>query len=196
MSEKGENTAIRMDKRLHMPTEDHMQCDICGEGMESRKATSEDAYHYDLSGLNNVFLVGIVVYTCQHCGVEIPEIPRVEKLNQTIAEALANKSTLLTGPEIRFLRNRAGFSAKKFAALLNVTPEHLSRIENSDSQGIGGTADKLARVATVDGEQVREFLSRLSEMHLGKDKDKAPPEIVSFSGKNKQWKKMEVKEAA
>ena len=195
MDAKGARTAIRRNKRLRMPNENHMQCDICEEDMKSRKATSETPYHYDLSGLENVFLVGITVYTCQHCDIKIPEIPRVTELNQTIAETLANKPTLLTGPEIRFLRNRAGFSAKKFAALLNVTSEHLSRIENNNSQGIGGAADKLARVATVDGEQVREFLSRLSEMHLGKDKETAAPEVVKFSGKTK-WKKMEGEVAA
>ena len=184
-AEKGAGAAIRVA----------MQCDVCGQDMESRTATRENAYHYDLSGLDNVFLVGITVYACQHCDIEIPEIPHVEELNQTIAEALANKATLLTGPEIRFLRNRAGFSAKKFAALLNVTPEHLSRIENSDSQGMGGAADKLARVATMDGEQVREFLFRLSEMHLKKDEQ---PKVVEFvrPGKNKQWRKIEGEVAA
>ena len=142
-----------------------LQCDLCTKDMESHIATRENAYHYDLSGLDHIRLIGITVHTCTHCGVEVPEIPCVEQLNQFIAGVITKKPNLLTGSEIRFLRNRAGFSSKQFAEMLGISPEHLSRIENTkESSTMGTPTDRLVRLIAMDsdsGDKVRTFLSRL-----------------------------------
>ena len=162
-----------------------MLCEECGNDMDSRKTTPEDAYRYDLCGLNNIFLVGIMVYECVGCGAVIPEIPRVPELNQVIAEELAKKQAFLTGREIRFLRNRAGLSAKEFAVLLDITPEHLSRVENGHTQSLGGAADKLVRVAGTGGGQVPELLVRFAQTRL---KEAVQPSEIRFKPK-KKWEK-------
>jgi putative zinc finger/helix-turn-helix YgiT family protein len=162
-----------------------MLCDECGNDMDSRKTTSEDAYHYDLCGLDNIFLVGITVYECVGCGTVIPEIPRVPELHQVIAEELAKKQAFLTGREIRFLRNRAGLSAKEFAVLLDISPEHLSRVENGHTRSLGGAADKLARVVVAEGEPVQELLKRFAQTRL---KEAVQPSELRFKPK-KKWEK-------
>ena len=128
-----------------------MYCEQCQIEMVERKATVKHPYTYDLSGLSNVRLVGITVYTCPRCGVTSPVIPRIEELHQVIARALVRKPSMLSGEEIRFLRKHAGFPAKKFAALLGVAPEHLSRVENGHRESLSASADRLVRaIATTE----------------------------------------------
>ncbi len=164
-----------------------MRCEECGNVMESRKTTPDQAYLYDLCGLDNIFLVGITVHECAGCDAVIPEIPRVPELNQVIAEELAKKQTFLTGREIRFLRNRASLSAKEFAVLLDVDPAHLSRVENGHTQSLGGAADKLARVAVAEGGQVQELLKRFAQSRL---EEAAQPSDIRFKPK-KKWERIE-----
>ena len=168
----------------HRPTR---PCETCGNAMQSRKTTEARPYRYDLCGLDTVFLVGITVHECAGCDVAVPEIPKVPELNQVIAEQVAKKPTLLTGREIRFLRNRAGLSAKAFAVLLDVTPAHLSRVENGHTASLGGAADKLARVAVAEGDQVRTLLERLARTRL---KAAARPAEMTFK-RTRRWKRFD-----
>lgn len=143
-----------------------MRCEQCQSEMRERKATVKDPYHYDLSGLSNVYLAGITVQYCQRCNIEAPIIPRIEDLHREITRVLVHKPTALKGEEIRFLRKQVGFPAQKFAALLGVTPEHLSRVENGHTASLGKPADRLARtIATKvnDGESVREILLKIAD---------------------------------
>lgn len=155
--------------------------------MQRRKTTFVRPYRYDLCGLDNTFLVGITVYECTECDAAVPEIPNVPELNQVIAEQIAKKPTLLTGREIRFLRNRAGLAAKTFAALLDVTPAHLSRVENGHIVSLGGAADKLARVAVAEGNQVRTLLERLARTRL---KAAARPPEMTFR-RTRRWERLD-----
>lgn len=178
-----------------MPSKDHagsrhgpaMRCETCGNDMQRRKTTFARPYRYDLCGLDNAFLVGITVYECAECDTVVPEIPNVPELNQVIAEQIAKKPTLLTGQEIRFLRNRAGLAAKTFAALLDVTPAHLSRVENGHTVSLGGAADKLARVAVAEGNQVRTLLERLARTRL---KAAARPPEMTFR-RTRRWERFD-----
>lgn len=124
-----------------------MKCRSCGIEMKQIKATIYSPYRYDLTGLKNVFLAGIAVYECAKCRKEVPIIPRAGKLHRVIARLLLDKPALLTGDEIRFLRKNAGISAKDFAAQLQTSAEHLSRVENGHYPSLGPTADKFARPA-------------------------------------------------
>lgn len=143
-----------------------MNCDTCHMAMGVRKATRQKPYRYDLSGLSNVSLVGITVRTCPQCGGEVPVIPRIAELHDVLARSLIQKPTLLSGEEIRFLRKHEGFPAQKFAVLLGITPEHLSRVENGHTNNLGTSADRLARaIATIvkDGETAREVLLQIAD---------------------------------
>jgi putative transcriptional regulator len=128
--------------------------------MVVRKTTADRPYRYDLSGLDNVLLVGVEVRECQRCRAQVPVIPKIGQLHRAIAKYLVFKNGLLTGREIRFLRKNAGLSNKKFAALLEIDESHLSRVENGKIGSLGAATDKLARAfveASTDGE-ARKFL--------------------------------------
>jgi len=134
--------------------------------MTVRKTTKDRPYHYTISGLDNVFLVGINVEECEACNIQEPTIPKLPELHQTIAKVLLRKEELLDGKEIRFLRKNAGISANRFAALIQQRPEHLSRIENGKTENLGPTADKLARAvisAANKSEDLRALLLEIAD---------------------------------
>lgn len=120
-------------------------CERCGARTRERKATRARPYQYRLSGLENLYLVGIQVRMCPKCGAEVPIIPKLGELHESIARAFLEKSSRLTGGELRFLRKNAGIAAAEFAALVGVDPTHLSRFENGHTEKLGSSTDKLAR---------------------------------------------------
>lgn len=142
-------------------------CQLCGKELIARVATVEAPFVYAQSGLKDIFLTGIVVRECQQCKRELPIIPRIAELHQVIAADLAKKPALLRGDEIKFLRKHAGLPANKFARLIGVTPEYLSRVENEHHDALGSSADKLARFFAMavaqDGEMARSVLLEMAE---------------------------------
>lgn len=138
-----------------------MNCEACGMKTTERKATSNAPYKYTLSGLKNVFLIGITVKECQNCHEEYPIIPAMEELHNLIAENLIKKSEKLRGEEIRFLRKNAGISSQEFASRLTINPSTLSRIE-AGKENISLTVDKMARLvgatAFVGDEKLRKLI--------------------------------------
>jgi DNA-binding transcriptional regulator YiaG len=125
-----------------------MKCLKCGSRTRKTVATPRHPYHFRESGLPDVYLVGIEVLACKDCGSVSPVIPHLPALHTAIARSLALKRGSLTGPEIRFLRTAAGLSAVRFASLLMVEPETLSRAENNH-QVLKPSMDKLARVIAI-----------------------------------------------
>ena len=141
-----------------------VNCDLCGGRMREVKATLESPYPYRMSGLKSVLLVGITVRRCRKCGADSPIIPRMGALHQRIAESLLQRESLLRGDELRFLRKLAGFAATRFAALLSVSPSHLSRVENGRHAGFSETTERLARAivaVTLGRPAVRNVLIRV-----------------------------------
>ncbi len=151
-----------------------MKCEMCEKEMVIKRATKENSFHYTMSGLKNVFLVGISYYECPTCHEKVPDIPRMGELHRVIAKALIAKETTLSGDEVRYLRKNAGFTGSDFAALIGVSAEHLSRVENSSKESsshgdkdddktvcLGPTADKMVRIVAAyesGGEQFRDVL--------------------------------------
>ncbi len=157
--------------------------------MAERQATPQRPYRYRLSGLSSVALAGIVVRHCPQCRAEQPVIPRIAELHRAIALDLVRKPGLLEGEEVRFLRKWAGFPARKFAALLGVSPEHLSRIENGQTASFGAPTDRLARAAAVAGrdiEAARDILLRVTDMIDRKRRRVAKPLV--FRLERNRWK--------
>jgi putative zinc finger/helix-turn-helix YgiT family protein len=162
------------------------QCELCGSTMEVTKATSKRPYRYEMSGLDNIFLVGIEVRHCAKCDVRVPIIPKIEGLHKAIAKYLANKEELLSGKELKFLRKSAGIPAHQFAALLEIDAAHLSRVENEKTESFGAATDKLARavaVAAADGEDVRNILLRIADQRIHEQR-------AVFSIKEDHWEKL------
>ena len=149
---------LRRVKGLAMA--DKKRCETCGSATLVRVATPRRPYHYKLSGLKRVFLVGIEVETCRACGMESPAIPKLGELHRIIAHHLIRKADRLAGEELRFLRKLAGISAKRFAELLRITPEHLSGAENN-RRPLSRAVDKLARAVvaeTIESNETRTIL--------------------------------------
>jgi putative zinc finger/helix-turn-helix YgiT family protein len=152
-----------------------MKCERCKTAMVGRRTTLDAPYEYSISGLKDVFLYGIRAWRCVQCGAEVPEIPRIAELHQVMASALAQKPGELSGDELRFLRKSAGFPAAKFAMLLGISPEHLSRVENGHHDALGRAADRLARaliMAASGDENLREVLLQLADHLVEGDRKK------------------------
>jgi transcriptional regulator with XRE-family HTH domain len=153
----------------------HPICHNCGSPVLQRVATLQEPYHYDLSGLRDGYLAGITIEECPKCKIQSPIIPRIAELHAVIAKSLVDKSTLLTGAELRFLRKWAGFPAKQFAALLWIDASHLSRVENGKTRHLGAPVDKLARAMTMaasDREFTRNILLHIAESRIQQRKRK------------------------
>jgi len=150
-------------------------CYACGSPVIQRVATLQEPYHYDLSGLRDVYLAGITIEECPKCKTQSPIIPRIVELHAVIAKSLVDKTTLLTGAELRFLRKWAGFPAKQFAALLRIDASHLSRVENGKTRHLGAPVDKLARAMTMaasNQEFTRNILLHIAESRIQERKRK------------------------
>ena len=136
------------------------KCNRCGGSIKERVTTRKASYHYEISGLDNIYLADVTLSTCTKCRASFTTIPRLGELSDVIAETLASKPELLTGDELRYLRKHAEFSAVKFAERLGVVPAHLSRVENGKAK-LGVAPDRLARaisMAALNHSAVRRIL--------------------------------------
>lgn len=160
-----------------------MKCSYCNVEMEKRHATDAHPYVYKNSGLSAVMLSGIDVYRCPNCEVESPVIPEIAKLHESLAGEIVNKPRLLRGDEIRFLRKYAALPAQKFARLLGVRPEHLSRVENGHTKSFGKNTDRLIRAFTLTakkGREARLMLLRMAD-NLEEPAAKQSSKVVDIS---------------
>jgi putative zinc finger/helix-turn-helix YgiT family protein len=123
-----------MEKCLH--------CDTALEVIKDR------AYRYRESGLDFVYLSGVLQYRCPKCGETSVEIPRVNDLHLLIGKALVCKKGLLAGDEVKFLRKEIGMKGKEIAAALSIEPETYSRWENG-KRGVAPCHDKSLRMMYV-----------------------------------------------
>jgi len=169
-------------------------CCECRSLVIRRILTVQKPYHYDVSGLKDVYLAGITVEYCPKCNTEAPVIPRIAELHAVIAKSLVDKPTLLTGEELRFLRKWAGFPAKQFAALLRIDASHLSRVENGKTRHLGAPVDKLARamaMAAIDKEFTKEILLHIAERMIQEKKGKraGASRVPVFKLVSNRWNK-------
>ncbi len=118
----------------------------CRKSSKELKATVEAPYHFVDSGLPNVFLVGIKYYVCSVCNSIRAEIPAVGELMNALARAVVQKTSPLSGVEVKFLRKRLGLKAVDLGQIMSVTPEQVSRWENDHNPPAGAT-DRLIRLA-------------------------------------------------
>jgi len=118
-----------------------MNCVECGGKTRIRR---ELKYKYTESGLNNVYLSGINVRSCDKCGAEYAELPAVRLLHDGLVKAILSQREALRGEEVRFLRKEMGIKAKDFAEILGVTKVAVSRWENSQKP-LAKITDRLIR---------------------------------------------------
>lgn len=165
-------------------------CESCGGKMQVVRSTSEKPYRYLISGVKDLFLVGIIVASCPACKQENPIIPKMAELHRVIATSLLQKKESLRGDEIKFLRKNAGFAAQDFAALLGITPSHLSRIENGKTKQLGSSADRLARLvakAQIKGDVTFEALKELASERVLQVKEQDTGQRELFKLEKNRW---------
>lgn len=118
----------------------------CEDYFEERSATPENPYHYVGSGLPHVYLTSVKYYVCRECGKQSADIPALNELLIAIARSVVNKHSPLIGAELRFLRKRLSRRSIDFAAMLSLSPEHFSKLENNELKPLDKGCDKLVRV--------------------------------------------------
>lgn len=122
------------------------KCSECGGDL----CVTHQDYRYVECGLQNVTLKNLLVYACDACDAQAPEIPNIGGLHRAIAMDLLKKKTLLCGEEIRFLRKMARMTGLELAKLMGVTSTQLSKWENN-KRSIGAPSDRVLRLICYAG---------------------------------------------
>jgi len=121
------------------------KCDKCNYTLEVIK---DKPYHYSESGLDYIWLIGVLQYQCGKCGDISVEIPRIDELHLLIGKNIVGKKELLRGQEVRFLRKEISIKSKEMASALSMEPETYSRWENG-KQEVAACHDKALRMIYV-----------------------------------------------
>lgn len=159
-----------------------MNCVSCATPMVS----SRQNHLYKECGLPFVTLQDLEVRRCPQCGELEVVIPRMEQLHRVIAEAVVNKKSRLTAPEVKFLRKHLGWSGADFASHIGVSAETVSRWENGRDP-IGSVADRLLRLLVVTKDPIRDYsLSTLT--HLT---DTPEPSRIGLRSSPQGWESAE-----
>ena len=141
-------------------------CDLCKGEITQRKSTYEHPYHYTESGLPNVFLVNIDVYSCPSCDVEVADIPRMNELHLMLAKELLLKPVATTGDEFRFLRKEARMKPKEFAERIGVDAKTVLNWEKSEALSRQNDVTIRFLVATelLQGKELQVVISLLGDL--------------------------------
>lgn len=150
----------------------------CPECMGNDVVIEKGDHHFTESGLDNVYLSGIDIWTCKTCGEKTVPIPRATDLMRCIGEAIILKPGLLSGNEIRFLRKNLMIKIVELAKYIGVDRSVLSRWENG-REPHSEQADRLIRVIYAEKNCVREAVMKdLLERFMQKDEEKALPRYI------------------
>src|SRR6266851_1762965 len=109
-----------------------------------RISTEVEPYHFVGSGLRNVYLVGVEYEVDSTTGMQSAAIPCLPALMEAIGKVLVEKTTALTGDELRFLRKRLRYASRMFAKLVGLSDEQYSRLENGAK--VTPTVERLVRL--------------------------------------------------
>ena len=151
---------------------------------EQQKAS----YNYKGCGLEDVFLVS---------GYDLEETPygngvrvrHIDKLHDAIGLFLVTNRKVLSGKELRFLRNQMGFSQSELARFMGCNAQQVARYEK-DQNEVPGPADRLIRLLYKDHVKetgprlaIKKVLDTLDRL----DDSKSAPMI--FKQVDSNWKK-------
>ncbi|MFH0810241.1 MAG: helix-turn-helix domain-containing protein [Pseudomonadota bacterium] len=101
-----------------------MRCREC----EAEMTEIRGDYLYDGAGVE-VLLKNIPVYECPN-GHRLPAIPNIRGLHEAMAEWLLEKPGRLSGAEVKFLRKHMRLKSAELAALLGISKQRMSQLEN------------------------------------------------------------------
>lgn len=161
----------------------------CSQCTTTMKTIKDKPYHYTESGLDYVWLIGVLQYKCEHCGETHVEIPSINELHLLIGSNIVCKKELLTGQEVKFLRKEIGMKSKDMASALSISAESYSRWERG-KQPMAACHDKSLRMIYVinASESMGRVLSKNSRfiLHDIAVKD-APPKSHKVQFTPSEW---------
>lgn len=108
----------------------------------------DQPYRYTESGLDYIWLIGILQYKCPKCKETYVEIPCINELHLLIGRNIVCKKELLIGSEVKFLRKEIGMRSKDMAEALSIKLETYSRWEN-EKQSLAAYHDKTLRMMYI-----------------------------------------------
>jgi putative zinc finger/helix-turn-helix YgiT family protein len=155
-----------------------MTCSKCSTG---NARLQKAPYRYSESGLPNIMLENVKWWKCQNCSSTQVDIPRIGQLHRCLGWLVVTKSSLLTGPEIVFLRKLLRKSQKDLADYLGIKQAVLSRWETESRKSHSKANDGILRltyIALVDDEythKINRELNRLLMNYFGHVKLPAHP---------------------
>lgn len=162
-----------------MATMTCVSCDY-GKPLKGKRITMA----YDVGGLPNVRLKGILQFRCPQCGETYTSFGDTEALHAKIVKKLVDKPARLNGKEICFIRKYLGFSGRYFALRLEVSPEHLSKIENGKNP-VSSLFDKVVRYFAMTHKPNRDYEEQ--DNFIAKKEKAARAMALTFSLKGDQW---------
>jgi DNA-binding transcriptional regulator YiaG len=141
-------------------------CNNCERPFETWIASAEQRYHYTESGLDNVWLEGITVYSCPNCEVESADIPDLEGLHRLLAKDIILTPLPMRGAELRFLRKETKLKLKEFAEILEVDPKTINNLEKVAH--LNKQADVSVRILVISvlwkGEELIKTLTEFAQI--------------------------------
>ena len=110
------------------------------------QALLPEPFHHTMCGLSNVYLLNGVEFHEDDGYGRSYEIQDIDGLHDTIAAQIVERTnSLLTGPELRFLRKRMGKTQAELAHLLRVNEQTIANYEKG-ATAISGPADFAVRI--------------------------------------------------
>ena len=130
------------------------RCPVCGRGVLRERIISELFEYGDVEDVVTVKTQDVPIEDCDVCGESFsgPEAAAIRQA--AIGAALG----LLSGKEIRAIRERLGQSIERFANLLGVRKDRLSKWENGTIWQ-DRMADRLLRLLAISDENVKHLES-------------------------------------
>lgn len=156
-------------------------CTNCGHsGLQSKRP---DIFHYNISGMDNVYLLGgVTAYICPKCGEKSISVRNIVGLHRAIAFSLATTKRRLSGQELRFLREHIGYSAAELAELVDYNENHLRKIE-AGFLTPKGPYELFLRLAVL-----REIKAPSYDLRELSGKREFKIEELRFENKTTEWK--------
>ena len=121
---------------------------MCYECNRAMKTIKDQPYHYTESGVDYIWLIGILQFKCKKCDETYVEIPCINELHLLIGKNIVCKKELIVGSEVKFLRKEIGLKSKDMAEALSIKPETYSRWENG-KQSLAAYHDKALRMIYI-----------------------------------------------
>jgi DNA-binding transcriptional regulator YiaG len=121
-------------------------------------------YRYDITGLDNVLLVGLELGEDED-GDPVVTIKNVNLLHRAIVHALAIKPCAMTGKELRFARTELGLTQAALSDLIHVDIQKIGRWERGEYP-LDTTAEIVIRMLMLQHASSTKTLPPIDEISV------------------------------